>query len=159
MTLVRNQVTDAAGHPTTGHVIIRLVGSNLRPTTTSEVIADTSLDTGLDGSWQIDLPANTAEAPYYIVTEQATRKQIIQHIIQVPASTQPLWLGDLVVVLPQPVTEFGSIFQGPPGPPGPPGDPGSGGGTSSPALVYGVNVDASNLPDGTLIADGFVDPS
>ena len=160
MTIVRNVMTDSANRPAPGTVVIRLVGPGLRPITQSEVVTQYGFSTQADGSWSAILEPNSADAPYYIVTEQASREQIVQHLIRVEASNTPVWLGDITVQLPLPFAQAGSIYQGPPGPPGPQGPPGGGGdGSGSLGVVYGTSVDASSLPDGTLVVLLSSDPN
>lgn len=149
MTVIRNQITDIEGNGTPGWVIGRLVGPGLREATQTEIITRQDVQTAVDGTWELDLSPNSAESPYYVITEQAADYQTVQHVIHVVASDTPVWLGDVTVQVPLPVGRGDVVYAGPAGPPGPPGDPGPAGPAYSDAqarsvvgttLVAGANI-------------------
>lgn len=158
MTIVRNKLTDVEGVGAPGFVLVRLVGPGLRPATQTEIIAQQTGQTAADGSWELDLAPNTVEAPYYVVAEQATDYRTVQHVVVVPDSDTPVWLGDITVQVPLPVGRADAVYAGPPGPPGPPGPSGLGAVDSVNGVgpVAGdVPLTADNIPDGATM--GVVD--
>lgn len=152
MTLVRNQITNAENVGTPGWVMVRLVGPGLRPATQTEILGQQSDQTEADGSWELELPPNTPEAPYYVIAEQAGDFFTRQHVISVPDSLTPVWLGDITVQVPLPVGRADAVYAGPPGPPGPPGPDGLGAVDSVngiPPVSGNVALDADDIPDGS----------
>lgn len=152
MTIVRNQITDVEGAGTPGWVVVRLVGPGLREATQTEIITQQSLQTDADGHWELNLSPNSAEAPYYVVAEQAGDFRTVQHVIHVLASDTPVWLGDVTVEIPLPVGRADAVYAGPPGPPGPPGPNGLGSVDTVNGVVPSagnVALDADDIPDGT----------
>lgn len=104
MTVVQNVVRNAAGVPQArARVTIRLVAgdgaTDAGYTSDGTVVGPYTAVSGSDGSWQVDLPANSTITPantYYQVTERPVGGSAYVHGVVVPASGGPVELVDVL---------------------------------------------------------------
>jgi hypothetical protein len=95
MTVVRNTLKDGAGGPVVGAVIqAALVGSGFLADGSSQIVRSVSTVSGADGSWQLDLTAQSLleGSSYYVIREDGRA-----YTATIPVSATPVDLRDCLV--------------------------------------------------------------
>lgn len=111
MTVIQNTVRDPAGRAVAGAAVrIRLIAGDAPGTpgytSTGTVLGAYTATAGLDGTWSVDLPANTTITPddtYYQVAEH-TPGQAAGYVsyIEVPSAGGPYQLSSILLADPTP---------------------------------------------------------